>query len=166
MNGRDTFLICLVKTFADNFAVYVLGYMIGPVLGLLKNNKGGNGRLVRLKNMFGDATTITYCVLVKTLVNSTTGTRVTSTAPTLVVTLTVFIVTFMIVVFAGVRRPRRTPISADLVGKTLDRHRFTLNTLTVFLCVDMRMKAPACVLRCLASGNVPTDAINLVMTIC
>lgn len=101
------FVVCLLNTFIYNFYMYVLGAMIGPVLGLLNNNNGGNGRLVRTNNTLGSLSNALAPLFMNTLVNSIAPrATVSSMTPLLFVTVNMFMSTFVTLSFVTVPRPR------------------------------------------------------------
>lgn len=171
-----TFTMCLVNTFVTNFSVYLLGAMIGPVLGGLNNRNGGKGRLVRINNSFGSMVTAVAPVFMNVLVtNSVRGTAVSRVFPMVCATVTMFTVTFFILLVIPVPRPGTTasarPVNG-LVSNTLGFHRFVLKTVTVFMCMNIRINMPNALGLFLASPvrgkktNVSSAVSNFIMNAC
>ncbi len=157
--GKESaFLVYLIGAFITGFTMCILNCVVNPMLNLLGGGGNKGNQLIQVGGVFNSAAAVACYILMGALIGDAAKAHIADATPALLIALGVFVVGFIVLLFAKIEEPEQAPVDVSLIKGALKYRHFVLGILAIFLYMGIEVGTPTYILQYLTSPEIGMNA--------
>ena len=162
MSGWDnvqSFGVYLFGAFIAGFCMCMLNAVVNPMLNILGGGGNTGNQLIQIGGVFNSSAAVAVYIIMGALIGDAAKAKIADATPALFIALAIFIIAFVVLLFAKIQEPDRKMEKTATKNKysAFSFRHFKLGILAIFLYMGIEVGVPTYVLQYLTAS--PTDAV-------